>query len=300
MSGKDRSQIVHGRKACWAIFAHRPQDIETIYHSRTQREEVGPLARWASANRVRLRELNEDSLRRVSGAIHHEGLVFEVKPLRYSIPDEALPTAGSVWVALDGVGNPYNVGAILRSCAFFGVERVLVGGVAPGSMVNAGSIRASEGGAESVELLAAESLAPALLAIASRGIPVIGLESEATQRFHGNLGQPPCVLVLGQEQLGLSKSVRHACTHLRSIEGRGSISSLNVSVTAGIALALVTESARGTPAPPELSSPRLRKLAPSPHFEHAKGKKPVVGARRRRGKASRSRGRALQTERGER
>jgi TrmH RNA methyltransferase len=250
MSGQDREQTVYGRKACWAIFAQRSQDIQRIYHAGPLREELAPLLKWAAAAHVLTRELDEEGLRRVSEATHHEGLVLSVKPLRYAGPDDALPGRGTVWVALDRVANPYNAGAILRSCAFFAVERVLVSGVIPGGSVNTAALRAAEGGAETVQLVAAEPLAPVLLALGSRGIPIIGLESDARAAFGAEPLVTPSVLVLGHEQEGLSPAVRSACTQLCAIPGKGAVSSLNVSVTAGIALALLTLPARRSGSPP--------------------------------------------------
>jgi TrmH RNA methyltransferase len=240
MSGQDREQTVYGRKACWAIFAHRAHDIQRIYHAHALREELAPLLKWAAASHVLTRELDEDGLRRVSGATHHEGLVLSVRPLTYAAPDDLVPGGGAIWVALDRVGNPYNAGAILRSCAFFGVERVLIADVAPGTPVNTAAIRAAEGGAESVRLVAAEPLAPLLVALGSRGVPVIGLESDARSAFGADGLSLPCVLVFGHEQEGLSAAVSNACTQLSAIPGRGAVTSLNVSVTAGIALALLS------------------------------------------------------------
>ena len=63
-----REQKVYGRKACWAVFARRPHDIVRIYHAATVRREVGPILKWAAAARIPYRELDEEGLRRVSGA----------------------------------------------------------------------------------------------------------------------------------------------------------------------------------------------------------------------------------------
>ena len=285
MSGQDREQIVYGRKACWAIFAQRSQDIQRIYYAVSLREEMAPLLKWAAASHVLTRELDEEGLRRVSDATHHEGLVLSVKPLRYTALDEALPGRGTVWVALDRVGNPYNAGAILRSCAFFAVERVLVGGVAPGGSVNAAALRAAQGGAETLQLVAAEPLAPVLLALSSRGIPIIGLESDARAAFGAERLTTPCVLVLGHEQEGLSVAVRHACTQLCAIPGKGAVSSLNVSVTAGIALALLSMTARQIGSPPASGSRDHREAvrSPSPHSPfHSPGPSGKRGERTQR------------------
>jgi TrmH RNA methyltransferase len=235
----EREQTVYGRKACWAIFAHRPRDILRVFHSRALRQEAAPLAKWAASAGLPCRELSEEELLRVAGSTHHEGLVLGMRPRRYGELDGGIPGRGMAWVALDQVENPFNVGAILRSCAFFGVERVMMGGVQPGSAVNSAALRSAEGGAEALQLVAAQPLAPALLALGSQGVAVIGLESDANDSLDRASLTLPAVLVLGHEQKGLSHAVRGACTQVCAIVGRGPVTSLNVSVTAGIALAML-------------------------------------------------------------
>ena len=261
-----REQKVYGRKACWAVFARRPHDIVRIYHAASVRREVGPILKWAAAARIPYRELDEEGLRRVSGATHHEGLAMTVRPLEYLPWEVSGPVDDAVWVALDGVGNPYNLGAILRSCAFFGVEAVLVSGVSAGERVNGAAIRTAEGGAEEVRLIAAEPLAPVLHEL-REPVPVIGLESDAALALTAAPTGLPCVLVVGHEREGLSAAVREACTAVCSIPGAGSVGSLNVSVAAGIALAELFRA----PSPAPRSPPATQAIR-------------VVKPRRRRGR----------------
>jgi tRNA G18 (ribose-2'-O)-methylase SpoU len=172
-------------------------------------------------------------------------VALAVRPLAFRGYDGAAPRPHSVWMALDRVDNPYNLGAILRTCAFFGVETVLVGGVAEGSAINGAALRAAEGGAETLRLVACAPLAPVLTELAWCGVRVVGLEPDAPVALGPEALDPPAVLVVGHEQEGLSPEVRGACSVIRAIPGRGAVSSLNVSVSAGIALAAFF-SARGS------------------------------------------------------
>jgi TrmH RNA methyltransferase len=213
---------------------------------------------WAASRRLPYRELEEEELRKVAGGAHHEGLVVIAKPLRYAAftlegagagaagdprhgsrsgPVEG-PATPPIWVALDGVENPHNMGAVLRSCAFFGVAGLLAGGAAPGEKVNQAALRVAEGGAEYVRLAAAPDLAHALTALTAQGWAVLGLETDGTPLPQG---RPPraLVLVLGQEHEGLRPAVRTACTGIHRLVGGGPLTSLNVSVAAGVALALL-------------------------------------------------------------
>ena len=244
---KDREQVLYGVKACQAVYEQRPDDILRIYYRAERRRELGSMLKWAAARRIPYRELDEAAMRRVAGTIHHEGLAMAVNPLRYGVfgaSDSGASDSGAVrstpdrsWVALDGVENPYNLGAIVRSCAFFGVPVILAGGAIPGEKVNGAAIRAAEGGAEWVDLIGCQNLADALAAVRVLGLTPIGLEADAPRVFGANPLPRPVVLVAGHEQAGLSPEVRNECDGIYAIPGEGGVGSLNVSVSVGIALA---------------------------------------------------------------
>jgi TrmH RNA methyltransferase len=247
-------QAVYGVKAALAVLERRPEDVLRIHYRADRRAQLKGVLSWAAGRRLPYRELDEESLRKVAGGTHHEGLVVIARPLRYAPFDKAAfgsaaqaaaPPSGSaaaagrpVWLALDGVENPHNLGAILRSAAFFGAEGVLVGGAAPGDKVNAAAVRVAEGGADYVRVAAAEDLAAALSGRAMQGWQVLGLETDGSplpRLRHAH----PILLVLGQEREGLRPAIRAACSAVHRIPGSGPLASLNVSVAAGVALALL-------------------------------------------------------------
>jgi len=227
-------QMVYGLKACLAVFQRRPQDLVRIYYRDQRRMELSAMLKWAATQHLPYRELDEEAMRRVAHSPHHEGVALAVKPLCYQ-PLNSLPQGW--WLALDNVENPHNQGALLRSAAFFGLTAVMVGGVEPGSKVNSGAIRVSEGGAEALALLAAPDLAPALEKLKSQGVTIVGLETGAKTALAQANFTTPAILVVGHEQLGLAPQVRKICHHLVEIPGSGGVGSLNVSVATGIALA---------------------------------------------------------------
>ncbi|MDH4225358.1 MAG: hypothetical protein OEW12_06905 [Deltaproteobacteria bacterium] len=238
---KPEEQTLYGQKACWAVYRHRPQDILRIFYRDTRARELAPILKWAAAGRLVYRELDEESMRRVAGTPHHEGVAMAVAPLCYQSLGSLRPQG--VWLALDRVENPYNMGALWRSAAFFGVEAVLAGGLQPGAKANAGAVRASEGGAEALKLIAAPDLAETLKQLTRQGVEVVGLETGSGNPLAGFHPAGPVVLVVGHELDGLSLPVRAAATRLLEIQGMGGVGSLNVSVAAGIALAALTQSA---------------------------------------------------------
>lgn len=241
------TQTIHGLKACLAVYDHRPHDILRIFYRPHVAPQLGAMLRWAAGRRIVYRELDEEAMRRVAKSAHHEGLALVTQPLRYQTLDLADAPLSARWVALDGVENPHNLGAILRSAAFFGVEGLLAGGVAPEARVNSAALRVAEGGAEYVRLCAAAELAPALEALGEKGWRVIGLETDAPPLPTGGSTAPPWVLVVGHEQQGLSPPVRRVCGAVHAIPAGGGLGSLNVSVAAGVALSWLAGPHRDKP-----------------------------------------------------
>jgi TrmH RNA methyltransferase len=240
-------QSVYGVKAALALIERRPGDVLRLHYRADRRAQLKGVLAWAATRRLPYRELDEESLKKVAGGSHHEGLVVIARPLRYGsfaaeaaeVTDERGPRGRQpLWVAVDGVENPHNLGAILRSCAFFGADGVLVGGAAPGDKVNQAALRIAEGGAEYVRLAGEENLAARLTALVGEGWAVLGLETDGSPLPRQRPARP-VLLVLGHEHEGLRPEIRRACTAVHRIPGRGTLASLNVSVAAGVALALL-------------------------------------------------------------
>jgi TrmH RNA methyltransferase len=230
------SQAVCGLEACLALFRRRPDAIVRIHYRADRLDVLRPLLAWAARERLPYRELDDEGLLRVGESAHHGGVVIVAQPLRFAPPVPERPAAHGRWMALDGVENPHNLGAILRTCAFFGLDGVLAGGVQPDAVVSAATLRVAEGGAEHLALCAAPDLAPALAELARRGFEVIGLETDAPRTLGALAPREPWLLAVGHERDGLSPAVRAVCTQLCRIDGVGNLGSLNVSVSAGVAL----------------------------------------------------------------
>lgn len=238
-------QTLYGMKACMALLERRPDDVLRLFFSATNSKRLGGILSWAASRKLPYRELDDESLQKVAKSTHHEGLVVVSRPLRYRELEprelrQSSKGAGVLWLALDGVTNPHNLGAILRSCAFFGVGGVVVGGEAARAKVNSAVPRVAEGGAEMVPLYAAPELPTALGDLKQAGFAVIGLETDVEEDWwravENGAADGPTVLVLGNEGEGISSAVRKACTRLCVLRGPGELTSLNVSVTAAVAL----------------------------------------------------------------
>ena len=139
-------------------------------------------------------------------------------------------------VALDRVSNTHNLGAILRTAAFFGVKGLVTGRAEDQAALTPSAIRMAEGALESVPVYDCRDIASFLRDIQAAGAFVLGAESKTRDSLYEVSLKLPCVLVLGNEGAGLSPKVKRRCNALVHIPGTGQMQSLNVSVAAGILL----------------------------------------------------------------
>jgi len=239
-------ETIQGLRAGLAVFARRPDEVLRVAFSREVRHEVAPLARWAQQHRVPCEEVGDKELDRIADSSHHEGLCVLAEPRRWlpaaELADLLARTRGTA-VALDRVRNPYNVGAVLRSAAFFGVEALILGTPAPHPGLPPTAVRVAEGGAEHVQLARTTDLADTLARLRQRGVRVIGADGRATASVRGFAYGRPAVVVMGNEREGLGDRVRAQCDALVAVRGTSAVESLNVGVAAGILVAEMT--ARG-------------------------------------------------------
>jgi TrmH RNA methyltransferase len=240
---RDADETIQGLHAGLAVFAKRPDDVLQVAFSRAVRHEVSALARWAAGHSVPCDETSEGELDRIAGGSHHEGLCVLARPRRWlstaELTDLLARTRGTC-LALDRVRNPYNVGAILRSAAFFGVDAVLLGAPAPHPGLAATAVRVAEGGAEHVALARTTDLADTLARLRPRGVQVVGTDGGADKSALDARFDRPAALVLGHEREGLSDRIRAQCDTVVAIRGSGAVESLNVSVAAGVLVARMT------------------------------------------------------------
>lgn len=232
--------MVHGLRAGLAVIERRPGDVLAVACSGAVRSEVSAALARARLAGVTVAVEPEEQLARRAASKHHEGLVLEMRARRFlSIGDlgELLLSRSGTAVALDRVRNPYNVGAILRTAAFFGVDAALLGAPAPHPALHPDAVRVAEGGAEHLALARTTDLAATLARLRERGVTVVGAESKGGEDAAGYRFGRPTMLVLGHEREGLSARVRGECSALVCVRGRGTLDSLNVSVAAGVLVA---------------------------------------------------------------
>ena len=193
--------------------------------------------RSATGLGIPLRFEMRETLDRMAGAVPHQGLIAVVSAKPLLSLDELLEIARdpALLVALDGVEDPRNLGAILRSVEAAGADGTLVPERHSAGLSETVG-RASAGALEHVQVARVGNLVQALETLKERGVWVVGFDAAGTERWDTvDLKRPVC-LVLGGEGRGIRRLVREHCDLLVSIPHFGHVTSLNVSVAAGIAL----------------------------------------------------------------
>ncbi|MFC8192477.1 23S rRNA (guanosine(2251)-2'-O)-methyltransferase RlmB [Cellulomonas sp. NPDC057328] len=188
-----------------------------------------------------LLEVGRGELDRLTDDAVHQGVALQVPPYEYGEPDDLLDAAEEAGVpplvvALDGVTDPRNLGAVLRSAGAFGAHGVLVP-ERRSAGVTAAAWKVSAGAAARVPVARATNLTRALQAYRQAGVFVVGLDAGGDVPL-GELpyANDPLVLVVGSEGKGLSRLVREQCDAIASIPIASAVESLNAGVAAGIAL----------------------------------------------------------------
>lgn len=203
-------------------------------------ERVREAIKLANELRIPLLDAERIELDRYAQGAVHQGLVLQVPPFDYLHPDELLDRAFSsgvpLLVALDGVTDPRNLGAVVRSVGAFGGHGVLVPERRSAGMT-AGAWKASAGAAARVPVARATNLTRALTTYAERGLLVVGLAGKGSLDLMDlEAATEPLVLVVGSEGKGLSRLVQERCDIVVRIPIASAAESLNASVAAGVAL----------------------------------------------------------------
>ena len=197
--------------------------------------------RLAAERGLAMLEAPRPELDRLTGSTAHQGLALQVPPYDYASPDQLLEDARAsgappLVVALDGVTDPRNLGAIVRSAAAFGAQGVLVPERRAAGMT-ASAWKTSAGAAARVPVAKAVNLSRQLKAYADAGLVVAGLAADGDVGLSDfDRADEGLVLVVGSEGKGLSRLVREHCDVLVGIPMAHDTESLNAGVAAGVAL----------------------------------------------------------------
>jgi 23S rRNA (guanosine2251-2'-O)-methyltransferase len=213
---------------------------EVLIEQGSRNPRVDEITAQARKLGVVVKLMSRDALEKTSGELRHQGVVarYDAPPLRTEndiadLIEAAGPNA--LFLVLDGVTDPHNLGACLRSAAAANVTAVIVPkdravGLTP--VVR----RASAGGADIVPLVMATNLARALRELKDGGVWLTALDGETDQSIYAIDLKGPVALVMGSEGEGVRRLTRDTCDFVAKIPMPGNMESLNVSVATGIVL----------------------------------------------------------------
>lgn len=233
-----RELRMYGVNAIDAVFKHRPGDIRKLWLAPGRVARFKPLLAWCARQRIGYRVVEDADLQKLAASSHHEGVVADVA--RAAVPAftawlHALPAGPACALWLDGVGNPHNLGAILRSCAHFGVAGVLVPGGGPA--LSGAAARVAEGGAEHVPLVPLGDADSGMAALQAAGFELVATVVDGGDDVFAMPLPPRTVLVMGAEGEGMDRTLAARCTRRVSIPGTGAVESLNVAAATAVLLA---------------------------------------------------------------
>ncbi|HEX2213491.1 MAG TPA: 23S rRNA (guanosine(2251)-2'-O)-methyltransferase RlmB [Mycobacterium sp.] len=198
---------------------------------------------------ISILEVPRHDLDRIATNGLHQGVALQVPPYSYAHPDDLLgavtaDATPALFVALDNISDPRNLGAIVRSVAAFGGHGVLIPQRRSAS-VTAVAWRTSAGAAARLPVARATNLTRTLKSWADAGLQIVGLDADGDTAVDELDGAGPIVVVVGSEGKGLSRLVRETCDAVVSIPMAGPTESLNASVAAGVVLAEIARQRRG-------------------------------------------------------
>ncbi|MER7014969.1 23S rRNA (guanosine(2251)-2'-O)-methyltransferase RlmB [Saccharopolyspora sp. NPDC000359] len=212
-------------------------------------DRVTEAVREAKARGISVVDVPRVELDRMTHNAVHQGLALQVPQFKYAHPEEVLQAARDsglppLIVALDGVTDPRNLGAVIRSAAAFGAHGVIVP-QRRSAGITAVAWRTSAGTAAKLPVAKAVNLTRTLKDLKSEGLMVIGLDADSDVNSDElELATGPLVVVVGSEGRGLSRLVRETCDQTVSIPMAAGVESLNASVAAGVVLAEVARRRR--------------------------------------------------------
>jgi len=210
---------------------------------------VEKIIKLAEDRGVAVHRREKIDLTKMCASSHHQGIALEVEPFRYAELDDLLASVNQsetpgFLLVLDGILDPHNLGALIRSAACAGADGVII----PRDRacgVTAAAEKSSAGAVAMIPVAQVTNIAQALESMKKAGFWVYGLAGEVSQSLYDQKFAGSTVLVIGNEGEGLRPLVRKQCDVVMSIPQYGGVSSLNASVAGGIALFEMARGVRG-------------------------------------------------------
>lgn len=238
---KTKELNVCGWQAVSTLFARHPGEIKRLFFDPPTGKRTGELCSYLAEQKKVYRQVPAEELEKISGTVHHGGIVAviaERRPLKVTREIiEAWARVRAPLLLLDRVSNANNLGAIVRTAAFFGVKAIVVPDHPAQALPGDAAYRVAEGGMEFVEFYRVPALREFCVELKRHycviGTSVSGNQLSPSAVLERGLARPPAI-ILGNEEKGLAPGLAAVCDRLVRIPGADAVESLNVSAAAAV------------------------------------------------------------------
>lgn len=226
---KSLEMKVYGKRACEVLFQKRPEDIIRAYVTKDGLFEFKKIIKYCADKKLAYHIVEKEELDQITKATHHEGVALLVKTKKSLTLQELFTQKGrSLIVALEEVENPHNLGAILRSCAHFGVTGLIYQAKVPVAQT-AAAYRTSEGGAETCPAIQVLDWKETLELAKTLKLKTFSTSSHGGKSLFEVRFPEKTLLFMGAEGQGLTEKLMKSLNEKICIPGTGEVESLNVS-----------------------------------------------------------------------
>jgi len=234
------AQLIYGLHAVRAMLTRHPERVRQLrLAERRDDPRTRELEQLADQHGVNVRRVSAESLHQSLGEVAHQGVAAEVSPLPPWSEDDLIAALGTaslpLLLALDGVQDPHNLGACLRTADACGALAVITPRDRAAQLTPAVR-KVAAGAAETTPVVSVTNLVRTLKLLKESGLWVFGADADASQAAYQVDLRGGVVLVLGAEGAGLRQLTRQTCDVIVRLPQRGSVESLNVSVAAAMLL----------------------------------------------------------------
>lgn len=230
--------IVEGRNSVFELL-NSDRDINKIFvQSGEKHGAIFKIIALAKEKKIVVSECEKSKLDMMSKTKNHQGVIAVVPPFNYVEVEDILDVAkekneDSFILILDGIEDPHNLGAIIRTAETAGVHGIIIP-KRRAAQVNSTVAKVSAGAVEHVKIARVNNLNDAISKLKDNGVWVYGTDGEADTYYYDMDLKGSVAIVIGSEGFGMSRLVRENCDGLVKIPMKGKVTSLNASVSAGI------------------------------------------------------------------
>jgi TrmH RNA methyltransferase len=221
----------YGVQACLAIFKHRKGDIRRVFFVPELDASFREVAQWCERARVPYKVASSDELARVAATEHHEGVCFEARRHRRTSLAEVFkkktPVSSRCIVVLEGVENPHNIGAIIRTLCFFGVTALVVVS-SQGGVLSGAACRVAEGGAEVLPVVVEDDAVKVVTRLREEGFEIVATTPHKATSVYAKEWRRDVAILFGSEGSGLSTKLLELADERIVVPRVGPLESLNV------------------------------------------------------------------------